>query len=36
MSDALSAIERFSRERFAREISAVIDETTTVAPGVRW
>lgn len=28
--------ERFSRERFAREISAVIDETTTVAPGVRW
>jgi glycosyltransferase involved in cell wall biosynthesis len=28
--------ERFSRERFAHEISAVIDETTTVAPGVRW
>ena len=28
--------ERFSRERFAREIAAVIDETTTVPPGVRW
>ena len=28
--------ERFSRERFAREISGVIDETRTAPPGVRW
>jgi glycosyltransferase involved in cell wall biosynthesis len=28
--------ERFSRERFARQIAAAIDETASAPPGVRW
>jgi glycosyltransferase involved in cell wall biosynthesis len=28
--------ERFGRDRFARELAAVIDETASAPPGVRW